>query len=615
TATDKATWLVAHLLDWHRREDKSTYWRFFDLMSKSDEELIEEGEPIGGLELTDEWELPKPSKSKIYRYTFPAQDFKIDVGHSLNDPRLYAAGEKRTGTGSVHAVDDTALTLDIKRGRDWAGPHPTSVVGLDVIDAKAQRTAIMRLAEWVVTNGMESEAAEWHAARDLLLRQAPRLSGRSGGKLVSDDRSGSEAAVEIALQLNGTTLAIQGPPGSGKTYTGARMIWQLIDKERVVGVTSNSHKVIGNLVKAAIDTVPEGKSIRIVQKAKAHEAVEHPWVKRVDANEDVDEAIAEGSVDLVAGTPWLWAREPMHGRVDTLFVDEAGQVSLANVVSISGAARNVVLLGDPQQLDQPTQGVHPDGSGKSALGHFLGEAKVVPEDRGLFLEKTWRMHPQITRYTSELFYEDKLHSIDGLERQRIEGAGWLAGSGLRWAGVDHDGNTNESLEEALAVVDIVRELLGRNWTNKDGVQQAIVKDEIRVLTPYNAHRLLIDDQLAKAGISGVQVGTVDKFQGQEAAVAIYTMATSRPEDAPRGMDFLYSLHRLNVATSRAKALAIVVASPLLLRAVPQTPEQLRMANGLAAFVEHALPRTEEVPVPPESSDLAETTPAQLALPL
>jgi predicted RecB family nuclease len=216
---DQATWLVAHLLDWHRREDKSTYWRFFDLMSKSDEELVEEGEPIGGLQLIDQWELPKPSKSNVYRYSFPTQDFKIDFGDSLNDPQLYAAGEKKTATGSVYAIDDTALTLDIKRGRDWAGPHPTSVVGLDVIDAKAQRLALMRLADWVVTNGIESQSTEWRAARDLLLRLAPRLLGADGDdRLVVDGLSGSEAAVQLARRLDGTTLAIQGPPGSGKTH-------------------------------------------------------------------------------------------------------------------------------------------------------------------------------------------------------------------------------------------------------------------------------------------------------------------------------------------------------------------------------------------------------------
>jgi superfamily I DNA and/or RNA helicase len=256
-------------------------------------------------------------------------------------------------------------------------------------------------------------------------------------------------------------------------------------------------------------------------------------------------------------------------------------------VAAGGAARNLVLLGDPQQLDQVLQGSHPSGADRSALGHFLGTAETVPPKKGVFLGQTWRMHPEITAYTSELFYEGKLSSVEGLERQRVEGIDSWAGSGLRWLPVAHDGNTNASSEEAEEVVEIVTTLLKRGWNDADGAVHAITANDIRVVSPFNAHRLLIDDLLRKAGIGDVQVGTVDKFQGQQAAVSIYTMATSRPEDAPRGLEFLYSLNRLNVATSRAKALAIVVASPELLRAVPKTPDQLRMVNGLCAFVERA----------------------------
>jgi len=253
------------------------------------------------------------------------------------------------------------------------------------------------------------------------------------------------------------------------------------------------------------------------------------------------------------------------------------------VVAMSGAARNVVLLGDPQQLDQPTQGVHPDGAGRSALAHLLDGAEVVAPIQGVFLEKTWRMHPEITAYTSELFYEGKLESVEGLSGQRVLGDGGLSGSGLRWAAVDHDGNTNASVEEADRVCDIWRSLIGRRWADWKGVERALRPDDIVIVSPFNAHRLLIQARVGREA----RVGTVDKFQGQEAPVSIYTMATSRPEDAPRGLGFLYSLNRLNVATSRARALAIVVASPALPSAVPRTPDQLRMVNGLCAFVEAA----------------------------
>jgi predicted RecB family nuclease len=584
TDADRHTWLVAHLLDWHRREDKSTWWRFFDLLARSDEELVEESEPIGGLRFVAMTELGGRSRSNLYRYSFPAQEYKIEAGDSLNDPALFAAGQ-RTATGTVQAIDDDARWIDIKRPRTWTGPHPTSVVALDVIDARAQREALMRLGEWVADNGIDSPSGEWRAGRDLLRLRPPRLtSGSGGGQLVDVGETGTQAARRLAPLLDGTTLAIQGPPGSGKTYTGARMIVDLIGAGRAVGISSNSHKVIGNLLTAVLDAAAEaGLTVRAAQKAKEHEAVRHPAVKRVEDNADVDEALAEGAVDVVAGTPWLWARQELAGSIDTLFVDEAGQVSLANVLAMSGAARNVVLLGDPQQLDQPTQGVHPDGAGRSALGHFLGDLETVPEERGVFLERTFRLHPAITSFTSDLFYEGKLASVDGLEGQRVTGDDWLSGSGLRWVPVEHEGNTNESAEEAQRVAQIVSELRGRPWVDRLGRERPLGWADIVIVSPFNAHRLLIQRLLG----AQARVGTVDKFQGQQAPVSIYTMATSRPEDAPRGLGFLYSLNRLNVATSRAQALAIVVASPALLAAVPRSVNELRMANGLCAFVEHA----------------------------
>ena len=590
SAEDKATWLVAYLLDWHRRENKSAWWRFYDLMTHSDEELFEEKEPIAGLVFVER--IVREGRgitTDDFRYRFPAQEYGVGVGNDVHDPQL-AAGETKTGTAVE--VDDTQRTVDIRRSKTWTGQHPAAIVPLNIYRATAQQDSLMRFGDWVAVNGIASDAPEWRAARDLLLRHPPRAGQELGEWLGREGEPGKDTACRLAPQLDATTLAIQGPPGSGKTYTGARMILDLVRAGRKVGITSNSHKVIGNLLEAVCDAAQEaGVVIRAMQKGDEGEVLEHEFVdvKRAADNGEVDRALAQGEVDVVAGTPWLWARDEMTGAIDTLFVDEAGQVSLANVVAVSGAARNLVLLGDPQQLDQPTQGVHPGGAAGSALGHFLGDDETVPGERGVFLEKTWRMHPAITDYTSELFYEDKLKSVPGLERQEVLGSDWLSGSGLRWVAVPHDGNTNASEEEAKRVVEIVTALLGREWRNKDGELARIGVDDIRIVSPFNAHRLLIDELLAEAGVEGIQVGTVDKFQGQQAPVSIYTMATSRPEDAPRGIDFLYSLNRLNVATSRARALTIVVCSPALLSVAPKTPEQLRMANGLAAFVEAAVP--------------------------
>ena len=289
-------------------------------------------------------------------------------------------------------------------------------------------------------------------------------------------------------------------------------------------------------------------------------------------------------VDVLGGTACC-GRARNAGSSTRLFVDEASQMSLANVVAVSGCARNIVLLGDPQQLDQPAPG-RPSGRRRRVVAAVTCWAtrRQCRRSAALFLETTWRMHPSITSSRSELFYEGKLSPVPGLERQigAMATAG-SSGSGLRWVPVEHDGNTNASVEEAERVAASGT----RSWRRRGSTRRRAAADW------PDRHRALFAVQRPSAADSGAKlpaarVGTVDKFQGQEAPVSIYTMATSRPEDAPRGMEFLYSLNRLNVATSRARALAIVVASPRLLDVVPGSPRQLRMANGLCAFDAAAL---------------------------
>ena len=585
TDADKATWLIRHLLDWHRRENKASWWRFYDLMSLSEDDLVDEVEPIGQLEFIEKIELGGRFRSDLYRYRYPAQEYKIKLGVALYDPEVSSLKEAKTGT--AEAIDDDANSIDIKRPKDWNGRHPEAVVPLDIYGAEAQQESLMRIGGWIAGHGIGSELPDYRSARELLLRQPPRAGQAAGAALAQLTETGSDAALRLATQLDGTTLAIQGPPGSGKTYTGARMILALVSAGKKVGIAANSHKVISNLLDAVGEAADRtGVVVRGMQKVDGDDGCRMTYVECVKDNARVFNDLANGVVDVVGGTAWLWSREEMAGIIDTLFVDEAGQVSLANVVAMSGCARNVVLLGDPQQLEQPIQGLHPDGAGASSLGHLLGEAETVPADRGLFLERTYRMHPRITAFTSELFYEDKLESVPGLERQEVladdlpAGFEWLAGSGLRWVPVNHDGNTNASVDEAERVCEIWNALVGRTWVDRAGARQQISPDDIVIVSPFNAHRLLVQERLPQA-----RVGTVDKFQGQQAPVSIYTMATSRPEDAPRGLRFLLSLNRLNVATSRAQALTIVVASPRLLDAAVRTPDDLHMASALCALAE------------------------------
>ena len=311
-----------------------------------------------------------------------------------------------------------------------------------------------------------------------------------------------------------------------------------------------------------------------------------PAIRALSGNEEPLAALHSGTADVLGGTAWLWARPEYARSVDVLFVDEAGQMSLANVLAASSAATSIVLLGDPQQLDQPQKGSHPDGVGASALEHVIGDHPTIPAERGLFLPETWRLAPSICDFTSELFYDDRLRSRSGLERQRLVGTGEYDGSGLWVVDVEHDDNRNSSVEEVDRVGDLVARLTapGASWVDEDGTTRPMTAADVLVVSPYNAHVARLVDRLEA---TGVQVGTVDKFQGREAPVVIYSMATSRPEDAPRGMEFLYSLNRLNVATSRARCAVLLVASPHLYEPECRSPRQMELANALCRYRELA----------------------------
>ena len=424
-------------------------------------------------------------------------------------------------------------------------------------------------------------------ARSLLLRLAPRL--RSGGFAPAAGESNVDFAVRLAGELDSTVLAIQGPPGTGKTYTAARMICDLVRGGRKVGVTATGHAVIENLLKAVADAAGDNVSVRLGHKGDDDDApASGSAVAYFSTNEEALSALEARVVNVLGGTAWLWSRPELASAVDVLFVDEAGQMSLANVLALSRACRSLVLIGDPQQLQQPQKGTHPEGVGASALQHLLGLDKTLPSSRGLFLSVTRRLAPAICAFTSELFYSGRLTPMPGLERQSLAGVPGFEGSGLWSVSVSHAGNSNSSEEEIAVVLDLVARLTaaGSSWIDEEGVARPVGGSDILVVSPYNAQVSRLAERLSG---TGVRAGTVDKFQGQEAPIVIYSMATSRPEDAPRGMEFLYSSNRLNVATSRARCAAILVASPRLFEPECRTPRQMKLANALCRYRELARP--------------------------
>jgi len=575
----RALWLLAQMLEYHRREDKSAWWEYFRQCDLTDDELMEDKNALGGLKYVGQ--VGQVKRSIVHRYSFPPQDHSLDRALQAHDAKTKASA------GTVVEIDDLNGTIDIKRGINSQVPYPTALVPQNVLGSDAQRESLMRLGQWVAENGIAGPGP-FQAARDLLVRHAPRVSLANLENMFDEKGTMTETAWQTlhSLCAQPSVLPIQGPPGSGKSYSGGGMVAELVRRRHRIGITAVSHKVISNLLQYACAAArADNIQLRAVQKANDTDGCADRMVEQVDENEEILDALQSGSANVAAGSPWLWARAEIVDAVDVLFVDEAGQMSLADVIAISQAAKSVVLLGDPQQLNQPQQGVHPPGVDVSALAHLLdGRATIEPE-KGLFLKETWRLHPDVCAFTSELFYDGRLAARPENRDQRLNTKRPLDGSGLRYIPVQHSGNQSESQEEVEKVRELFTTLLasGATWTDRTGEQRALKLGEILVVAPYNAQVAA----LAKALPRGARVGTVDKFQGQQAPVVIYSMTTSTPEDAPRGMEFLYSLNRLNVATSRAQCVAVVVGSPALFQVDGKTPRQIQLANALCRYLEMA----------------------------
>jgi uncharacterized protein len=570
----KAKWLLANLVDYFRRENKSAWWEYFRLHELDHENLLDERKAISGLQFVEVLPLKKGDRNPTHRYRFPSQEVGIDEGDSL----IEVQGEK---IGTVVNISQEHNFVDIKKTKEAINIHPYSVHQEDVVTPEPLASSLFDIAENIIFHGMN---APWPypAAKSLLLKKRPNMGGGNLGSLLLPNEDVVKGAIRIALNLEKSVLAIQGPPGSGKTYTGAMMILELAKQGKKIGVTAVSHKVIRNLFNKANELAKKKNyKVTFVHKPKEKSDNLPDGIEEVTDNKKALEAVEQGKV--VGGTAWLWSNDDSREKLDYLFVDEAGQMSLSFVLAASRSAKNLILLGDPQQLEQPQRGAHPEGADVAALSHFLDGRKTMPEDRGLFLKTTRRLHPAITEFTSEIFYEEKLESLPGLEKQVISGGTPFDSAGLFYVPVEHTGNQNKSKEEINAIEKIVEQLLAKGkWTDEDEVTRPLQPTDILIVAPYNAQVGALAEKLP-----AINVGTVDKFQGQEAAIVIYSMTSSSAEDAPRGMSFLYSPNRLNVATSRAKSVCILVAAPKLLEPECKTIDQMRWANALCKYLELA----------------------------
>lgn len=533
--------LAAGLLHYHDRERKPTWWAFFDRVELSAEELVEDAESIG---LLDPLGSPEPDKRSLrHWFRYPAQEHKLRPGERPFDPAT------RQRAGEIVELDRETRTLALKRGPILADVSmPNALLPGEPYKTKAQEAALERIGRSLLARDRRYPAVE------SVLRREPF--GR-------DVQTTNLRAIEdLVLSLDGQHLVIQGPPGTGKTRLSGRLVGRLLREGRRVGVASTSHKAIHRLLD---EVEAAGVEVSGIKKSSTGNPESVYESKHITSE---DERLPCLAAPLSGGTSWLYSHEDFDKGLDYLFIDEAGQVSLADALAMGTAARNLILVGDPQQLAQVLQGTHPHGVDRSVLQHLLGDHATIPPDRGLFLETTYRLHPDVNAYISEEFYDGRVHADAG-----CTGRTTPLGTGLRFLPVEHEGCRQESRAEAERVASEV-----------DSLSEAgIAYQDIVVVAPYNAQVNLLGELLP----AGVRVGTVDKFQGQEALVAIYSMASSSGEDIPRGLEFLLSRNRLNVAISRAQCLAYLVCNPKLLDVNCRTIEQMRLANALCRFVELA----------------------------
>ncbi len=574
---DLAIFRTLHLLEYHRREDKPVWWRFHDRCATfhdDPEDLMDDTECIVGLELKGEPSVH--DRSLIYALHFPSQQLKIERGNAYDPRDKTYAGEIL----QIQEFDDRGV-LQLRRNKKRADePFPSTLVVRDMIPAGTVRKGIGRFARALLDGNHR-----YRAAYDLLTSADPRLRDREPGANVQPGKLAISSIAPIVGALDDSYLFIQGPPGSGKTYLGARLIVEQLKAGKRVGVTANSHKAINKLLDEVEAAALEGNfQFRGAKRSSDDNAFEskNGMIGNVEKDFPTD-------AQLVAGTVWAFSAQDMDHTIDVLFIDEAGQYSLPNAVAAATAASNVVLLGDPLQLAQVGHTKHPGNVGASVLEHLLGDAQVpVLPHRGIFLDQTWRMHQDVCAFVSETMYEGKLHPAPGRNRQHVEGPG-LRGTGLRYLGVVHGENRHDSPQEAKRIADEIELMLRGTVMDFKGASREIRSDDIIVVTPYNAQVRCIRKEMATRGGScrDVQVGTVDKFQGQEAYVVFFSTAASSGEDAPRGLEFIFDRNRLNVAVSRARALAVIVGSPALFRHECKSIEQMQTLNGALRFRELA----------------------------
>ena len=582
-AEQTAVAMIAAARGYHKREDKPFWWSHFDRVNNPVDEWSDNSDVFVAetAEIIADWHTPprarKPQRhirltgelanGELCREMFALYDPPSPAGLS-EDPDRRAFGNVVV-TECDNPEAPTAVVVVEKHSEPF-DRLPFALTPPGPINTKPLQESIADTAAMVAT-GLPTLPPT--AVTDILLRRPPRT--RSGGPLPRTEDVCADITAAL-LDLDSSYLAVHGPPGTGKTYTSAAVIARLVDEHGWrIGVVAQSHAVVENLLGGVIDA---GVNAERVGKKKSPD---RPW--REIAEKDYPAFVAETPGCVIGGTAWDFANPSRipRGALDLLVIEEAGQYSLANTIAVASAARTLLLLGDPQQLPQVSQGTHPEPVDGSALGWLVDGHATLPEERGYFLDRSFRMHPAVCGPVSRLSYDGRLQA-----QEEVSGARRLAGvqPGVHVLTVEHTGNSTDSPEEADAIIAEITSRLGSEWTDEKGTT-ALDQRHVLVVTPYNAQVVTLRRKLDAVGLDGVEAGTVDKFQGRQAALVFVSMTASSADDVPRGVSFLLNRNRLNVAISRAKYAAVIVRSATLTDYLPATPAGLIELGAFLALTD------------------------------
>ena len=575
---DSMSITLGDLMDFHRREQKPMWWRMFERASAEPEELCDDPACIYNIRSVGVPVIDK--QSLVQSYVFDgSQECKLEVGKTV----MFCHNLRVIFTIFELDLTQGKLSLRIsqkKLNEEFESNFPPqgSLLLHEFVSAKEIQTALSSIGHAYLSGKLPN------SVEALLARISP----------IKDSHQRKDDVVAIAtstaLEMLGSCLIIQGPPGTGKTYTASKVIIALLAEGKKVGITSNSHKAILNVLEECGRLLrSEGKPLVGVKAGGDSETEvfnDNPELKYA---KDWRDAMGKYQSGIIGGTAWLFSRSEWENKLDYLFVDEAGQVPLANAVAMARSASNIVLLGDQMQLEQPIQGTHPGDSGMSCLQYALKDESlsvpdapvyhaIVPPQTGLFLGESRRMHPKVCKFISDSIYEGRLTSHIDCENQQISigdsSQVVTKQNGVVFLAVEHEGNIQQSDEEADKAVEVFNELLGKAFTDSDGKVRPLVLKDFLFVTPYNAQVRTLKGVLP----SGARVGSVDKFQGQEAAVCVISLCSSYGEYGSRGLSFILDKNRLNVAISRARCLAIVIADPRIAQTAVSSFNEMTLVN-------------------------------------